>query len=275
MLNRLTNIISTSVGCLVRIRLPTPLDALSVRIFAALTGANVKEAEYDLGRYRTISEFFTRGLLTGVRPVAESKIVSPVDGVLREAGSIVDGEIPQVKGRNYQIAEFLESKEQAYVFRDGHFYNFYLAPHNYHHVHSPIEAKVVSMTHIPGSLFPVNDFSLRNVEKLFCRNERVVVCMESEWGKMALVFVGALNVGSVVLAFDRLRTNIKGAMLDQRIYNPPIVMRKSQHLGGFGMGSSVVLLLDRNFASNVMLLEQREKKTVQMGESLARSFNEM
>lgn len=95
-----------------------------MRIFASLTGANVPEAEFDLGHYQTISEFFTRALKPGLRPISEEALVSPVDGFLREAAVMQGGEILQVKGHRYQVEELLCDPKRARNFRSGHYFNF-------------------------------------------------------------------------------------------------------------------------------------------------------
>jgi phosphatidylserine decarboxylase len=44
----------------------------------------------------------------------------------------------------------------------GEFINFYLSPKDYHRYHLPMDLKILSITHIPGKLYPVNFPLLRN-----------------------------------------------------------------------------------------------------------------
>ncbi len=50
---------------------------------------------------------------------------------------------------------------------------------------------------MPGRLFSVNTVASRLVQGLFARNERLVLLFEGETGPFAVIFVGALNVGSM------------------------------------------------------------------------------
>lgn len=47
---------------------------------------------------------------------------------------------------------------------------------------------------------------------------------------------------------NSIRTNVGFKEIEHRAYPDPISLKKGQHLGGFGMGSSVVLLLDNRFS---------------------------
>ena len=63
--------------------------------------------------------------------------------------------------------------------------------------------KILSLTHIPGKLYPVNFPLLRNMNDLFIENERVVIECEDEKGRtQVLVLVGALNVGKMAITFE-------------------------------------------------------------------------
>ena len=50
---------------------------------------------------------------------------------------------------------------------------------------------------MPGRLFSVNAVTARHVPRLFARNERVLTLFDTDFGRFALVMVGALNVGSM------------------------------------------------------------------------------
>lgn len=78
----------------------------------------------------------------------------------------------------------------------------YLAPGDYHRIHSPCDLKLTSRTHFPGDLFPVFPYLAQAIPALFSRNERVA--LEGTWrhGYFAMVPVGAYNVGSIRLAHE-------------------------------------------------------------------------
>ena len=41
----------------------------------------------DIKEYKHFNDFFTRSLKAGTRPISESKVVSPVDGVVSQCGN--------------------------------------------------------------------------------------------------------------------------------------------------------------------------------------------
>ena len=155
--------------------------------------------------------FFTRRLREGARPVAggDGVVVSPSDSRLSAIGPVPpDGRLEQVKGSTYTIEALLGSAEDAAPFRRGAHATLYLSPAMYHRVHAPVDGRVVAWRYMPGRLFPVNGAGVRSVPGLFTRNERVALFMDTEaHGPVAVVLVGAANVGRMSLAFADLVTN--------------------------------------------------------------------
>lgn len=238
------NQLSRLVGRLVHTPLPAPLARRLVRWFAGTYQIDVDAAGKPLHEYPSIGHFFTRDLREGLRPV-ESDFVSPVDGMLRGFGTVTDGRLEQIKGKTYTVARFLGDDENARRYENGAFFNLYLSPQDYHHVHSPVSGRIVRSVHIPGKLWPVNDWSLANVDELFSINERVVTYIECALGRMAVVMIGATNVGKISVAYDSFISN--RAEVNQpalRDYDPPIDIAAAARLGTFHMGSSVVVLVE-------------------------------
>eukprot|EP00090_Calanus_glacialis_P021954 TRINITY_DN3385_c0_g1_i3.p1 TRINITY_DN3385_c0_g1~~TRINITY_DN3385_c0_g1_i3.p1 ORF type:complete len:462 (-),score=63.60 TRINITY_DN3385_c0_g1_i3:276-1661(-) len=96
-------------GILTTKELPRPFNIFSVWLYATITGCKRDEAEFsDLSSYKTISQFFTRKLAPGLRPISsESDLVSPCDGTVTYVG-VVDGPyLQQVKGVQYSFRVFL------------------------------------------------------------------------------------------------------------------------------------------------------------------------
>ena len=238
------NHLSRFAGRLVHARLPRPLARRLVHWFARTYQIDVGEAGQELHHYPSIGDFFIRDLREGLRPV-EGDFVSPVDGVLRNFGLIENGRIEQVKGKTYTLARFVGDDETAKRYENGTFFNFYLSPQDYHHVHSPSTGKVVRSVHIPGKLWPVNDWSLANIDELFSVNERVVTYLDSPYGLLAVVMIGATNVGKISVVYDSFISNAAGTTRRAtRSYDPPIELEAGARLGTFHMGSSVVILAE-------------------------------
>lgn len=264
------NHLSCILGRLAQLRLPGPLRKLSLRIFAHAAHLDLKDAEKSLYDYAAISDLFTRKLRSGARPIGRG-IVSPVDGTLRSSGVIANGRLPQIKGKTYSVAELIRDDRLAARFEGGYFFNLYLSPMDYHRVHAPCSGSIEFRRHIPGKLWPVNDWSLSHIENLFVVNERVVIAVRSSSGLVLVVMVGATNVGKISLSFDDLVTNRAfGATHSENLlkpFDPPVPVQGGDELGVFHLGSSVVLLLEPQAKVTQSALQAPAK--VRMGQSLA------
>ncbi len=237
------NHLSRAIGRLVHARLPRPIARRVVRWFANTYQIDVDAAGKPIQDYPSIGHFFTRDLAEGLRPI-ESDFVSPVDGTLRNFGHVRDGRLEQIKGKTYTVARFL-GDDHAKRYENGAFFNLYLSPQDYHHVHSPVTGRIVRSVHIPGKLWPVNDWSLANVNELFSINERVITYIECELGLVAAVMIGATNVGKISVVYDSFISNAAGAEKTvARDYDKPIATSAGDRLGTFHMGSSVVVLVE-------------------------------
>lgn len=239
------NHLSRLIGRLVHIPLPRPVARTLVRWFAKTYQIDVDAAAKPIDDYPSIGHFFIRDLREGLRPI-ESNFVSPVDGVLRNFGTVEGGRLEQIKGKNYTVAGFLGDEDNARRYEGGAYFNLYLSPQDYHHVHSPVGGAVVRSVHIPGRLWPVNDWSLANIDELFSINERVVTYIESPaLGLVAAVMIGATNVGKISVSYDSFISNRAAENQPAiRNYTPPLPIAAGARLGTFHMGSSVVVLVE-------------------------------
>lgn len=249
------NHISYLIGAILRIRLPRPLSTWTVKVFAALYKIDMESAAEDISTYRCIGDLFVRNLKPGLRPIADG-FVSPIDGTLRNWYPIESDQIPQVKGKSYSLTEFLKSTERAALFRAGSIFHFYLAPPDYHHIHAPISGSIAESVYIPGNLWPVNSWALSNIKDLFSKNERVVVYFDTIIGAVAVVLVGATNVGKISLEFDQSVAERYPSLRYpkepiSRRYTPPVTLCSGDRIGTFHMGSSVVVLTQQRLLPSV------------------------
>ena len=203
--------------------------------------------------YATFNEFFTRELREDARPVDDddASLVSPADGTLSACGDIHKRQIFQAKGKDYSLDELLAiNLDEADAFEDGSFATVYLAPYNYHRVHAPLAGRLRSLRFIPGDLFSVNQATVSLVPKIFARNERVVCLLDTEAGPVAVILVGALNVGSITTPWTgEIRPTNQG--LVRTLPLDPSAGRdlaRGDLLGWFNMGSTVIVLLPRDAA---------------------------
>jgi phosphatidylserine decarboxylase len=239
-------LLSRLTGRLADLRLPRPILVPAIRAYARAFGVDLAEAALPLEAYTSFNAFFTRRLRDGARPGADGEgvVVSPSDSRLRAIGPLpANGRLEQVKGSSYSIETLLGSAEEATPFRRGACATLYLSPAMYHRVHSPVDGRVSAWRYVPGRLFPVNAAGVRSVPGLFTRNERVALFVDTEaHGPVAVVLVGAANVGRMSLAFTDLVTNC-GRPGGRVVPAEPVTLRRGDEIGTFNLGSTVVLLL--------------------------------
>jgi len=260
-------------GIITSLHLPANLNYISIVLYANVTGCNVEEAlEQDLSKYETLSQFFTRRLREGARPISTSSaLVSPSDGKLTYSGPVEGEYLEQVKGVRYSLATFLgpnvpnwpvesdtTSLYQAVV---------YLSPSDYHRFHSPADWSITHRRHFPGALCSVQPSVVATFPGLFHINERVAFFGTWQHGFMAMVAVGATNVGSIVADFDpELKTNQSGKAPKyehQVKYEKPISFKKGDDFGYFNFGSTMVVIFEA--PSDLGL---RPSEIVKMGQPL-------
>ncbi len=200
--------------------------------------------------FPTFNDFFIRELVAGARPVDDDPlaIVSPVDGSVSQAGRIEQSQLLQAKGIGYSLDDLLAvNLETAKDFSNGNFATIYLAPHDYHRVHMPIDGELVAAHYVPGDLFSVNEATVAGVPGLFRRNERLNLHFDTAIGPVALIFVGALNVGSISTPWTgEIRPQKRGVVETQVLTGATTGIRKGALLGWFNMGSTVILLLPKD-----------------------------
>jgi phosphatidylserine decarboxylase len=250
-----------------RVRTPWFKNAL-VRGFLRLYSVDMGEAEQSnpFG-YPSFNEFFTRALKAHARAVDSSpnSIASPVDGTISEAGNIDGDALLQAKGRTYTLAQLLAGEKRANLFEGGCFATIYLAPFNYHRIHMPLRGDLEETVYVPGRLFSVNGATAAHVPNLFARNERVLTLFDTAFGQVALIMVGALNVGSMATVWAGDITPAARRVLTT-LPPRPVSLDKGAELGRFNMGSTVILLFQRNRAH--LNPDVRAGLRVRVGESL-------
>lgn len=240
--------LSWFVGTMANLPLPKPLANLLVGWFARAYKVDCSLAIRPMESFPSIGAFFTRDLRPEVRPIRNG-ITCPVDGTLRSVEDVSSiGEVTLVKGKSYSIARLLGEDPLAQRFEQGQVWNFYLSPQDAHHIFSPVDGSIIKSVHIPGKLWPVNDWAISAVDGLFVVNERVVTFIESPFGLVAVVMIGATNVGRISLSYAPIETNRApwSAHRQQTIdHQPPIAVARGEKIGTFKMGSTVVVVFEK------------------------------
>lgn len=264
------NTLSRAFGVVSEVEFPTPVQRVVNRTFAQLAGIAIHEAGRPLGEYASLNALFTRTLKDGARSIegGAEDLVSPVDGRVGAFGTIEEGTLVQAKGREYRLIDLVDSAEDAEHFYGGSFLTIYLSPRDYHRIHAPVSGELDKVSYIPGQLFPVHDFAVANIDRLFAINERLITYFQTQqFGRVGLVKVGATCVGRIGLSFDDLQTNQGLRRRDEILLGETIPFSVGDELALFNLGSTVVILVE---SPNLKLrngLQRGEK--VKMGELLS------
>ena len=243
--------ISHVVHWLTRRTRPIWLKNAAIVGFVRMFGVTLSEAvQNEAAAYPSFNAFFTRALKLGARPMPgnPAAIACPVDGRISQVGDIEDTRLFQAKGHHYTVQALLGGgANHSEAFRGGRFVTIYLSPRDYHRIHMPTAGHLTATIQLPGRLFSVSPLTTRVVPGLFARNERVVCLFETEVGPMALVLVGAINVGSIETVWAGQMTP-PYAQVRSEIQHPTatqagaVVLERGAEMGRFNMGSTVILL---------------------------------
>jgi phosphatidylserine decarboxylase len=202
----------------------------------------------NIKEFKSYNDFFIRELKANSRPIEQSEniITSPVDGTVVDFGKIIEGNLIQAKEFKYSISDLLGNVDLGAKFRNGLFVTIYLAPTDYHRIHSPYAGKIISSNHMGTSLHSVNDRAQRLISSLYVKNERGLVVVESKKLSYALVSVGASVVGSIVPFWSKNKIKFRNDLIKQWRKGPEEnqkYVKKGQEIAHFRMGSTVILLL--------------------------------
>lgn len=271
------SLVSQVFGIFTRLRLPG-ISAKARDWFASHYQLNEEESEKPFSEYPNIATLFIRHLKKGARPIDPSaEVVSPVDGVLSQTGVFDNNsqEMIQAKGKNYDLASLLRSEEMAKDFEGGFWATIYLAPFNYHRIHTPVSGSIVSAHYCPGRLWPVNLGSVERVEGLFAINERLTTRIKmADGAEMLVVKVGATNVGRIALSYkeDWITNSSKLTRQNTRLdwfATSPIAIEKGSEMARFEMGSTVILIGNKKLRDRQPdLFKSKLNQAVQVGQSL-------
>lgn len=234
---------------LTRVRF-SPWKNWQIRWFIGRYGVDVSETtSSDPASFAHFNAFFTRELRAGCRPLegGDDTIACPADGRVSAIGAIRSGTLLQAKGRDYSVASLLGGDDAAGAFDGGSFATIYLSPRDYHRVHMPLDGHLRETRYIPGRLFSVSFSTVRTIERLFARNERLVCLFDTPAGPMALVLVGAMLVAGMETVWSGSVTPPHGqAPRTERFDDDRVALARGDEMGRFNTGSTVILLFPGN-----------------------------
>ena len=261
--NRIPRRLATRVaGWLSTIEQPLVRDmCLAVwRFFSDLDLSEAKKTHFT-----SLRDCFIRELKDGARPINRNPkvLISPCDGIVGGCGRIMNGDLLQVKGSTYPLQELLGDCVLAKSYHDGCYVTLRLTAGMYHRFHAPHDCRIESVTHIWGDTWNVNPAALVRIDRVFCRNERVVICarVASANRLVTLVPIAAILVAGIRLRFIDLILNPR-----QSTHVPANrTFRKGEEIGWFEHGSTMLVLAP----PGVSLCEEvKTGRALRMGEPL-------
>jgi phosphatidylserine decarboxylase len=182
--------------------------------FIAKYNLNVDEFAKSAFDYKTFNEFFYRALKPEARPIAPGARVAafPADGRHLAIPDVDQAAGFYVKGMKFTLAELLGDAGLAQKFVGGAMVISRLCPVDYHRFHFPVDGVPNESRLINGWLYSVSPVALRRNVRYLVENKREVTLIDSpEFGTVAMLEVGATNVGTIRQNYVPGRSVAKGA----------------------------------------------------------------
>lgn len=172
--------------------------------------------------------FFARHLKPEARPLDPDpeRLLSPGDGKILVFPSVGTHLEMPIKGAAARLETLLGDRDLAENYRGGSGLVLRLAPYDYHRFHFPASGVAGVTRTLAGPLHSVHPLALARVPGVLEANLRTLTLMDTPgFGRLALVEVGALCVGSIVQTHE------------------PGPVARGQEKGHFAFGGSTTLLL--------------------------------
>jgi len=176
--------------------------------------------------------------------ISSSVLVSPTECTRMEKPTKINlNSSVAVKSIDYNWREFFEFQDS---WASSTFWNLYLAPNDYHWVHSPCEAPYWEICRVPGKTYPVNALGRLLIPHLYLENERLSFRTQHlQLGWVYVLCVGAMGVSRILTSYGQFPAR-KWSKIDQSI-------KKSAALAAFQLGSSVLLIVEKPPQSPLVL----------------------
>ena len=235
------------MGWFSRIEQPLVRDA-SIAVWRFFSGLDLSEAKKQ--HFKSMHDCFTRELRAGARTVDVDPDVmaSPCDAIVGACGRVQSGLVVQAKGFPYRIEDLIPDAALAASFRDGTYVTLRLTAAMYHRFHAPHDATLGTATYISGDTWNVNPVALKRIERLYCRNERVLLPMTlaANGDTIALVPVAAILVAGIRLHCADVLMNLRYRGANRIECNARV--SKGEEMGWFEHGSTIIVFAPRGYA---------------------------
>ncbi len=189
------------------------VSALKVLPFIVDYNLDVDEFAKSPFDFRNFNEFFFRALKPHCRPIDEGErtAIMPADGRHLVFPDVDAAKGFYVKGAKFTLSELLGDTELGEKFAGGAMLISRLCPVDYHRFHFPVNGQPSIPSLINGWLYSVSPIALRKNIRYLVENKRMLTLIDSpEFGSVAMLEVGATNVGSIKQTFVEDRVLAKG-----------------------------------------------------------------
>jgi len=217
-------------------KMKQPASALRILPFISeyeLTWQEFAKSPFD---YKSFNEFFYRALKDGARPIAPGDRIAvfPADGRHLAFPNVDAAAGFYVKGAKFDLAELLdeahlpaEQRTLSPQFAGGAMLISRLCPVDYHRFHFPVAGSPTESIPVRGWLYSVSPVALKRNIRYLVENKREITLIDSPvFGFVAMIEVGATNVGSI-----------------QQSFVPGRAVAKGEEKGFFSYGGSCVITL--------------------------------
>ena len=239
--NRIPRRLATKfIGWFSQIEQPLIRD-LSIGAWRFFSDLDLREAKKS--QFRSMHDCFVRELKDGARTIDRNPdvLVSPCDAIVGAYGDIEGATLYQAKGFPYTLQDLLIEPGLMDAHRNGGYVTLRLTSSMYHRFHAPHDCRIDQVTYVSGDTWNVNPIALKRIERLFCKNERVVLRTKlAESGdRVTLVLVAAILVASIRLHFLDVLLSLKHR--GPNTITCDASFQKGDELGWFQHGSTAIL----------------------------------
>lgn len=166
--------------------------------------------EYEVCDYRSFNQFFIRKFRPGARPAASEGLLAFAEGRYFAFDKLP--EQTPIKGVPHSVASLLGRSTWVDTFANGPCFIARLCPVDYHRFHFPDAGEVLEQYREHGPLHSVNPIALARKEDVLCTNERHISILETKnYGKLAMIEIGAMMVGKIQQSHPSMQTGCSGA----------------------------------------------------------------
>ena len=212
------------------------ISALRILPFITEYNMDVDEFAKSAFDFKTFNEFFFRALKPVARPIASGEHVAvfPADGRHLAFANVDTADGFYVKGQKFSLAKLFGEdalpegeRPLAKQFAGGAMLISRLCPVDYHRFHFPVAGVPGESRLINGWLYSVSPVALRrNVHRLVENKRQLTLIQSPPFDTVAMLEVGATNVGSI-----------------KQTYVPGRPVQKGEEKGLFAFGGSCVITI--------------------------------